>query len=110
MKKLLVGLALVVASVPAFAQHGAHHRGHHVRYGHHHHHHHHHGHWHHGRWVAPLVIGAGVTYWATRPAPIVIQEPVIVERDTIINNCTEWREIQTSDGKIYRERTCYTQQ
>jgi hypothetical protein len=31
---------------------------------------------------------------------------VVVQQQNV---CTEWKEIQQSDGKIYRERTCYQQ-
>jgi hypothetical protein len=49
------------------------------------------------------VVGAVI---ANRPAQaetiIVQQQPVYVPQES----CTPWKEIQTSDGKIYRERTC----
>jgi len=103
MKKLFIALTLICATLPALAQH----HGHGFR-----HHRHHHGHYYSGgpNWVAPLVIGGVVTYALTRPEPMVIQQPVIVQQDqpTVIQNqnCTSWKEIYTSDGKIYRERTC----
>jgi hypothetical protein len=34
---------------------------------------------------------------------IVERQPVIVQKQTV---CSEWKEIQTSDGTIYRERSC----
>jgi hypothetical protein len=79
--------------------------------------------WHHHRngptvvyrdnnWVAPLILGgiAGVII-ARESQPVVVQQPpvyiqqqpVIVQRQPI---CTEWKEIQTPDGQIYRERAC----
>ena len=99
MKKILITLILAAATVPAFAQHWRHghygYRGHPVYYG---------G----GNWVAPLIIGGVVgAAIATRPAQaetvIVQQQPVIVQQQ---ENCTPWKEIQTSDGRTYRERTC----
>ena len=53
-------------------------------------------------WVAPLIIGsiAGAVIANTTRSPAVVQQQ---------NVCTEWKEIQQSDGKIYRERTCYQQ-
>ena len=99
MKKILITLILAAAAVPAFAQHWRHghhmHRSHPVYYGH-------------GGWVAPLIIGGVVgAAIATRPAQaetvIVQQQPVIVQQQ---ENCTPWKEIQTSDGRTYRERTC----
>jgi len=37
--------------------------------------------------------------------PVVVQRPVIVQQPTTV--CTDWKEIQTPDGQIYRERNCY---
>ena len=99
MKKILISLAMLMA-IPAFAQHWRHgHHGYHghVRY---------HGH---GHWVAPLIIGGVVgAAIANRPTQaetvIVQQQPVIVQQQT--EHCTPWKEIQTPDGKTYRERTC----
>jgi hypothetical protein len=97
MKKIILATLLIVASVPVLAQHWNHgHRHHgHVRY------------YGHSGWVAPLIIGGVVgAVIANRPAQaetiIVQQQPVYVPQES----CTPWKEIQTSDGKIYRERTC----
>lgn len=98
MKKILISIALLMVTVPALAQHWRHghhgHRGHPVYYGH-------------GGWVAPLIIGGVVgAAIANRPAQaetvIVQQQPIYVPQES----CTPWKEIQTPDGKIYRERTC----
>lgn len=100
MKKILISLALLMVTMPALAQHWRHghhmHRVHPVYYGH-------------GGWVAPLIIGGVVgAAIANRPAQaetvIVQQQPVIVQHPQ--ENCTPWKEIQTSDGRTYRERTC----
>jgi len=99
MKKLLTVLLLTV-SATAFAQHNHHWR--------------HHGHRHggpgFGYWVAPLVIGgiagAVIARENQQSQPVIIQQPpqsVVIQRQTV---CTEWKEIQNSDGTIYRERTC----
>jgi hypothetical protein len=99
MKKLLTVLLLTV-SATAFAQHNHHWR--------------HHGHRHagpgFGYWVAPLVIGgvvgAVIAKENQQSQPVIIQQPpqsVIIQRQAV---CTEWKEIQTSDGQVYRERTC----
>jgi hypothetical protein len=79
--------------------------------------------WHHHRtgptviyrdnnWVAPLIIGgiAGAII-ARESQPVIVQQspvyiqqqPIIVQRQPV---CTEWKEIQTPDGQIYRERAC----
>lgn len=99
MKKLFITLALACATLPVLAQH----HGHGFR---------HHGHHHHrgpgiGWWVAPVVVGA-ISYELGRQQTVIIRQPVIVEQQPIIQtqNCTEWREVQSSDGTIYRERTC----
>lgn len=98
MKKILISLALLMVTVPALAQHWNHghrHHGHARYYGH-------------SGWVAPLIIGGVVgAAIANRPVQaetfIVQSQPVFVQQQ---ENCTPWKEIQTLDGKIYRERTC----
>ena len=106
MKKFLAILLLTLSGAVTAGPHGYHgsnlgpyhhrHNGHPVYYGH-------------GGWVAPLIIGGVVgAVIANRPVPtqtetvIVQQQPVIVRQE----NCTPWKEVQTPDGKIYRERTC----
>lgn len=100
MKKLLAVLLLTV-SASAMAQHGFrhyHHGGYYGGYGY--------------GWVAPTIIGGVIGYEIARTqSPIIVQQPVIVQQQPTINYgqtqiCTEWKEVQTSDGKIYRERTC----
>jgi len=96
MKKILVALSLVALTGTAIAQH----HGHGFR---------HHGH-HRGPsmgwWVAPVVVGA-ISYELGRQQVIVQQQPVIVQQQTVqAQTCTDWKEVHTSDGKIYRERTC----
>ena len=96
MKKILVALSLVALTGTAIAQH----HGHGFR---------HHGH-HRGPsmgwWVAPVVVGA-ISYELGRQQVIVQQQPVIVQQQTVqTQTCTDWKEVHTSDGKIYRERTC----
>jgi hypothetical protein len=59
-------------------------------------------------WVAPLIIGGiagAVIANANQPQPVVVQRPVIVQQPATV--CTDWKEIQTPDGQIYRERNCY---
>ena len=99
MKRVLAVLLLALAAVPAIAQ-----QWHGHRYNHHYH-----G-YHGGGWVAPLIIGGVVgAVIANRPVTqtetVIVQQPqtVVIQRQPV---CTEWREIQNSDGTIYRERTC----
>jgi len=67
-------------------------------------------------WVAPLIIGTiagAVIANANQPQPIIQQQPVFVQREQVIQPrepqtvCYGWKEIQTLDGQIYRERSCY---
>ena len=97
MKKILISLALLMVTVPALAQH----------WNHGHRHHGHARHYGQGNWVVPIIIGGVVgAAIANRPAQaetvIVQQQPIYVPQES----CTPWKEIQTLDGRIYRERTC----
>ena len=100
MKKILLSFALLLISVPVLAQHWHHgHRYHGPAR--------HYGHYGHNNWVAPLIIGGVVgAVIANRPAQaetvIVQQQPIYVPQEF----CTPWKEVQTPDGRIYRERTC----
>ena len=105
MKKVILALSLVLLAGTASAQHW---HGHgfrpHGYYG---------GYYGGGGWVAPLIIGGVVgaaianrpteTVVVQQPSVVVQNPPVIVQRQTV---CTEWKEIQNTDGTIYRERTC----
>ena len=97
MKKIIVAISLLVLAGSAVAQHhGFRHHGHHGGY-------------HRGPgmgwWVAPIVIGA-ISYELGRQQPIVVQQPVVIQKSPQPLICTEWKEIQTADGRLYRERTC----
>ena len=99
MKKLFITLALACVTLPVLAQH-------------HGHRHHNHNHYYrgpgYGGWVAPLIIGGAIGYTLTRPEPVIIQQPIYIEQQPmpLNQNCGPWKEVWTSDGKIYRERTC----
>ena len=101
--KRLIALLFLTVSVSAIAQPG-------FRY------YHHHGYYpgpNYG-WVAPTIIGGVIGYEIARnQPPVIVQQPVIVQPTPVPyygqsqpQTCTAWNEIQTSDGKIYRERTC----
>lgn len=102
MKKLFAVLLLAIAAMPALA-------GPHGHYGHHGH-----GHWARGygggwNWMVPAIIGGAVVYSATRPDPVIVQQPVIVQSPAQIpqgQNCSPWTETQNADGTITRTRTC----
>ena len=97
MKKILVALSLLALTGSAIAQHHGHgfrHHGHHFNR--------HHGP-HAGWWVAPVIVGA-ISYELGRQQQVIIQQqPVIIQPSV---TCTDWKEIQGADGKVYRERTC----
>ena len=99
MKKIILSMLLLVVAGTANAQWHHHHRGPQVVYRD-------------SNWIAPLIIGGIVgSVIANQQQPVIVQQqpvyvqpqPVIVQRQTV---CTEWKEIQTPDGQIYRERTC----
>jgi len=101
MKKVLAVAVLTLATLPAMAQwHHGHHGGYRGGYygG---------GGW---GWVVPAVIGGAVVYGATRPDPVIVQQPpVIVQQQPVVvqnQNCTPWTETQHPDGSITRTRTC----
>lgn len=105
MKKII--LLLMIGATSVVAQAGPNHFGPHFRTQ---------AHWHHGHptyygnggWVAPLIIG-GVVGAAIANRPVTQTETVIVQQQPVIvrqENCTPWKEIQTPDGRTYRERTC----
>jgi len=103
MKSKILGILLLLTAGTASAQYYGHHHGHWVRtYG---------GGY---NWVPALIIGgmAGAaianskqteTVIVQQPSVVVQNPPVYVQRQPV---CTEWKEIQTADGTIYRERTC----
>ena len=71
---------------------------------------------HNDNWVAPLIFGGIAGALITREVqqqpvivqqqPVIVQQPpqVFVQREPV---CSEWKEIQQPDGRIYRERSCY---
>ena len=96
MKKLLSGLILLTLVASASADP---------------YNHHYRGHWHRAPgggwyWVPALIIGGVAGAVIARES----QQPVIVEREQVVVQpgavCTEWKEIQMPDGKVYRERSC----
>jgi hypothetical protein len=97
MKKILVALSLLALTGTVMAQHyhghGFRHHGHHRGPGV-------------GWWVAPVVVGA-IGYELGRQQVIIQQQPAVIQQSVPPSiTCTEWKEIQGPDGKIYRERTC----
>ena len=94
MKQVLVALLLLIASTSVLADRG--HRGGYNGYNY--------NRGYNNNWVVPAIIGgvgtAIIIDHMNRPREIIVTPPPpIVE-------CTEWREMRTSDGRIYTERTC----
>ena len=96
--KRLVALILITISATAMAQH---------------HHHHRHGGWGYNGWIAPVIVSGVIGYEIARrqAPPVIVQQPVVVQPapyygQTQVQSCTAWTEVQTPDGRIYRERTC----
>ena len=100
--KRLVALILITLSATAMAQH---------------HHHHRHGGWGYNGWIAPVIVSGVIGYEIARhqSPPVIVQQPVVVQPSSVppatvyygqTSTCTAWTEIQTADGRIYRERTC----
>lgn len=92
MKKILAVLLLASSSL-AFASPG--HHG--PRHGHHHHRH---WHGHHHNWIVPALIGGAVVYAATRPDPVIVQQPTIVlqPNQMIIDGVVYTKQIMIING------------
>ena len=89
MKKLIAILALLPSL--SFAN------------GHHGHRHLHHRHWHSPpvhHWVVPAIIGGAVVYAATRPDPVVIQQPSVVlqSNQVVIDGVIYTKQIMIING------------
>jgi hypothetical protein len=101
MKKFIT-LVLITLSATAMAQYP--------------HHNHRRGGWGYNGWIAPVIVSGVIGYEIARNyPPVVVQQPVIIQPAPVppatvyygqSPTCTAWNEIQTADGKIYRERTC----
>ena len=100
--KKIIALVLVTLSATAMAQYP--------------HHNHRRGGWGYNGWIAPVIVSGVIGYEIARNyPPVVVQQPVIVQPAPVppttiyygqSPTCTAWNEIQTADGRIYRERTC----
>lgn len=116
MKFVLGVIAALVLATPAMAQHS--HRPNVQHIEHHYHYqrppvhrsppprviHRHH------EWVAPAIVaGIGTAIIIDNMnrrndrAPVIVEEVIVPSSRTV---CTDWREVQEEDGRIYRERFC----
>jgi hypothetical protein len=89
MKKLIAILALLPSLSFANGYHG--------------HRHFHHRHWHSPpvhHWVVPAIIGGAVVYAATRPDPVVIQQPSVVlqSNQVVIDGVIYTKQIMIING------------
>ncbi len=110
MKKVLASLLISAFAVSAYADYNPNHHPRHVTNSmpktggwvgpQHHYHHHRHNNW---NWVVPAVIGGAVVYAATRPDPVVVQNPpqVIVQPQDIvyINGIAYRKQIMVINGQ-----------
>jgi hypothetical protein len=98
MKKVLIGLAIVATSFGAVAQHHGNSmiRGHGWQGPQHHYHARGNG------WIVPALIGGAVVYAATRPDPVIVQQPqVIVQQPQVI---VQPSDIVYINGFAYRKQ------
>ena len=71
---------------------------------HHGHRHHHHRHWHNPsahHWIVPAIIGGAVVYAATRPDPVIVQQPqpvMVTNQYIIIDGVTYRKELMIING------------
>ena len=103
MKKVIAALVLTATAFSANAQHSSNSmiRGHGWQGPQHHHHHRGNG-W---GWVVPAVIGGAVVYAATRPDPVIVQQPpVVVQPSDIvyINGIAYRKQVMVVNGQ-YQE-------
>jgi hypothetical protein len=106
----IVGFAFLAIVLPAQAQHNHRPNAQHIQQHHHYHYPlrpvrpHPHRHYYNNDWVVPAIIGgvgtAIIIDQMNRPREVIVTTPPPVVE------CTEWREIQSTDGRVYRERTC----
>ena len=103
MKKVIAALVLTATAFSANAQHSSNSmiRGHGWQGPQHHHYHRGNG-W---GWVVPAVIGGAVVYAATRPDPVIVQQPpVVVQPSDIvyINGIAYRKQVMVVNGQ-YQE-------
>ena len=103
--KQLIALLFLTVSVSAIAQPGFRH-------------YHHHGYYPgpNYSWVAPTIIGGVIGYEIARNyPPMIVQQPVVIQQAPMppatvyygqSQQCSEWVEVQQSDGTVTRTRTC----
>ena len=93
MKTLVVGFITGLILTVSTAAASPYHTGHR---------HHHHRHWHNPpihHWVVPAIVGGAVVYAATRPEPVIVQQPVqATPNQVIIDGVVYTRQIMIING------------
>jgi len=93
MKTLVVGFITGLILTVSTAAASPYHTGHR---------HHHHRHWHSPpihHWVVPAIVGGAVVYAATRPDPVIVQQPVqAIPNQVIIDGVVYTRQIMIING------------
>jgi len=106
MKKLIIGVSLMIASSVVVAQ------------GHHHHGGYHGGYRSYGgyNWVAPAIIGGAIGYAMSRPAPVIYsqpvytQPPVVYTQPQVIYNQPPVVYNQPDQNIVYLDGVAYSKQ
>lgn len=110
MKKTILALALFSVTGLVQAQHR--HHNYYATGPAPHYHHHHHRHYNSTQVLGALAVGGLIGYALTRPNPVVVEQPVYIQQPVPVYverdqpKCGYWREVQYSNGQIYRERIC----
>jgi hypothetical protein len=114
-KYILAAVLSLAVATPALADHRRNHNGPYIYNNYHVQQHRQHRHRNNDKWVVPLIGGVilgAVIIEASKPKETVVKEVIVQSPPVTVTKvivCTEWKEIMTSDGRVYKERTCRDQ-